>query len=141
MTSLTNDLQTCLDLASFRGRFVTFFFCIFCNSSDWSRFVVVEKSRHNDKQKIQICHAKNIVNPPKPKNTVQTGNLHTNWWSKRPMQCRLIKGRPCGLTNWIVNDSDFKPSEFKCRLRSDSDSNDEIISTIAILISFFYIFD
>ena len=79
--------------------------------------------------------------PPNQKNTVQTGNLHTNWWSKRPMQCRLIKGRPCGLTNWIVNDSDFKPSEFKCRLRSDSDSNDKIISTIAILISFFYIFD
>ena len=44
----------------------------------------------------------------------------------------LGKLRRCGLMNRIVNDSDFKLSELDCRLRSDSYSNDNIISMIDI---------
>ena len=41
--------------------------------------------------------------------------------------CKL---RWCGPTNWIINDSDFKPSEFDRWLRSASDSNDDIVLRI-----------
>ena len=39
-----------------------------------------------------------------------------------------------GLPNWIIGNSDFKLSEFDRQLRSDSDSNDEIVSKITISI-------
>ena len=41
---------------------------------------------------------------------------------------------PLGPTNPIVDDSDFKLSKFDSRFRSNSDSNEKIASTIAILI-------
>ena len=37
-----------------------------------------------------------------------------------------IKLRWLGPTNWIINDSDFKPSEFQRRNMSDSKSDVEI---------------
>ena len=45
-----------------------------------------------------------------------------------------IKLMRFGLMNRIVVDSDFKAVDFDRRLRSDSKSNDESESTIAILI-------
>ena len=46
------------------------------------------------------------------------------------------KLRQCGPTNRIVDDSDFKPSKFDCRLWSDLDSNEKIVSSIAITFYF-----
>ena len=47
-----------------------------------------------------------------------------------------VKVRGCGPTNQIVDNSDFKPSKFDCQLRSESDSKDDIMSTIAISTKF-----
>ena len=46
-----------------------------------------------------------------------------------------------GPTNWIVDNSDIKPFKFDGRLQSDSDSNDDIVLTIEILIKIWSIFD
>ena len=46
-----------------------------------------------------------------------------------------------GLTNRIVDNSDFKAVNFDSRLRSNSKSNDESESTIAISIWFWYKID
>ena len=48
----------------------------------------------------------------------------------------LISGKlmQLGVTNLMVDDSDFKLVDFDCRFRSDSDFNDEIESRIAISI-------
>ena len=51
------------------------------------------------------------------------------------------KGRRCGPTNRIVNNSDFNPSEFDHQYWSDSDYYDEIILSIAISIFCQSIFD
>ena len=54
----------------------------------------------------------------------------------------LISAKPAGklselvVQNWIVDDSDSKPSEFDRRLRYKSDSKTTIESTMAISISF-----
>ena len=48
-----------------------------------------------------------------------------------PISTKLMR---LGLTNWIIDDSDFKPVNFDRRFQSDSKSNDEFESTIAISI-------
>ena len=45
-----------------------------------------------------------------------------------------LKLRQLGFPNQIVDDSDSKPSKLDYRLRSDSDSNDDFVSMIAISI-------
>ena len=47
-----------------------------------------------------------------------------------------LKHRPLrlGVPNQNDDDSDFKPADFDCPFRYDLDFNDEIVSTIAILI-------
>ena len=47
-----------------------------------------------------------------------------------------IKLMQLSLQNRIVDNSDFKPFEFDHRFWSDSDTSNEIVSLIAILISF-----
>ena len=44
------------------------------------------------------------------------------------------KPRRLGFPNQIVGDSDSKPSKLDRQFRSDSDSNDNVVLTIAILI-------
>ena len=46
-----------------------------------------------------------------------------------------------GVTNGIIDDSDFKPSEFDRWLQYKSDSKDNFESTIAIMIKFWSIFE
>ena len=46
----------------------------------------------------------------------------------------LVKLMWLGLLNQIADDSDFKRSKFNCRIWSISDSNNKIVSSIAISI-------
>ena len=59
------------------------------------------------------------------------GAVHYHFGSKDGGKNKLMR---FGLTNWIVNDSDFKVVNLDRSLRSDSKSNDESESKIAISI-------
>ena len=48
-----------------------------------------------------------------------------------------IKLRWLGLRNWIIDNSDSKPSNFEHRYRSDSKSDNKIVLSIAISINFY----